>query len=495
MPKYIEFFAKFIGKKSNRKTRRKRGGGFTDGECNATPLTGEVTVPSLESKIRNPRRLNVKLVSKAFMRGSFNIATEVCSIAKESHIEEYIEDDTKGKRKRSKEQNSKISKQKTEGLICRFWTQLFYIDTNGSIINLKYPHETTESLDLFAKEMTTTMYHSNEGNALPIYDIQAVPINGPLLSFLTREQKQEYFGINTHPLHAKQMDQCLCLCVVMKKGDSYEITAENFNKTMDLFERIAESDICIDLKPENLLCSDGDVVMIDWDPNFIKKPDEMEFRTIEKKNRHLFGSSMMKYLFCMFLIINNDDEIDTFKNDINEVLDEIMKLQFTDNSDETFLFIVSSFYNQDPYYKFVLHGIFKTKFKGTINSYQWRKINPYQWRKINPKDFDVYLFMDVQKYIVNCDKKALCERLCILSDPNYIIKYDESTQSILYYKRNQCPNTFVHTALLLLPSHQCVTQLTDVKFEMNLDLDDEIEITFSYRIGESMESKSYTHPY
>jgi hypothetical protein len=273
----------------------------------------------------------------------------------------------------------------------------------------------------------------------------------------------------------------------MKKGDSYKITHENFKKTMDLFERIAENDICIDLKPDNLLCSDGRVVMIDWDPNYIKKPNEMVFGPIIKHYRHLFGSSMMKYLFCMFLIINNDDDIDTFKDDVELVLNEIMELRFTHNSKETFLFIVSSFYNNEDFHdRFVLHDIFRPKFKGTIDG--------YQWKYINPTDFDVYLFMDVQKYIVNCDKKALCERLCILSDPNYIIKYDKSTQSIVYYKLNQCPNTFVHTALRLLPSHQCVTQLTDVKFEI-IHKHLEKEITFSYRIGESMEMKSYTHPY
>ena len=191
---------------------------------------------------------------------------------------------------------------------------------------------------------------------------------------------------------------------------------------------------------------------------------------------------MMKYLFCMFLLIHNRDEIKSFKSRIIAVLDEIMATSsLTSDPNETFIFIMSSFYNNNLSYKrglsFKLNGTF------WLNSI----IGKYHLDALE-ETFNPDMFMDIRKYLVNCEEKAVYEYKCLQNDPTYRITYDPTTQSLQYIKNLQCSPTFIHFASVKCGVHQCCTQLTDVDFVMKGN-----QITFSYKIDGSQprEEKKY----
>jgi len=418
MPKYIEFIAKVVRSESKRKTRKRGGGDITT--CNFTPLTEEFTVSDLKTKIQHPHELkNLELIDRA-MSGAFNIARRArCSKTKKGPTSEEI--------------------------ICRVWKKAFYVDGRTIRCVRTYPGCVEDSLESFAKELTISIFHSNCGNTLPIYDIQAISINNPLLSFLSEDQKRKMFGQNAH-------DNCLCLCVIMKKGEPYKITRANFHKTMELFGNIAEEHLCVDIKPDNLLSSNGRVVMIDWDPQFIQETTESIDIFHDPK---LFNSCMMKYLFCMFLLIQqilNDD----FLYDVISELNKIIKtpILLTDGRSESVLFIISSFYNNtDRSEGLCLSRKLGHNFKKTFDIYLWAGF----------EDFDLDLYMEVRPYLINCPKKAHCEYLCLQNEGNYTVKYDNSTKSLRYYINHQCPPWVFHGFTSLIGFHNCSTELTGVE--------------------------------
>ena len=419
MSKYIEFVAKIVHSKSKRQTR-KRGGGDIK-KCDLTPLEGEVTVDDLKSKIRSPEILKkLKLVtSEKPMSGAFNIARSV--------------------------KCSKKPRSTSEEIICRVWKKAFYVDGHSIRCVRTYPGCVDDSLESFAEELTISIHHSTCENTLPIYDIQAITINNPLLSFLSDEKKRKIFGQNVH-------DKCVCLCVIMKKGDPYEITPENFRKTMELFGNIAEEHLCVDIKPDNLLSSKGRVVMIDWDPQFIQKTTK-GFNMIN--DPIVFNSCMMKYLFCMFLLIQQilDDD---FFDEVTEALDKIIQtpILLSDDSTKSVLFIITSFYNNTkPIEGLCLSQRLGHNFRRTFDLYLWSGF----------KTFDLDLYMDVRPYLIDCPEKARCEELCLQSEGNYTVKYDNSTKSLRYYINHQCSPGIFHDFTSWTRIHSCSTELTGVE--------------------------------
>ena len=417
MSKYIEFVAKIVRSKSKRQTRKRGGGDITI--CDLTPLTEGVTVKYLKTKIETPQELNnLKLVtSEKPMSGAFNIARSVKCL--------------------------NPSRSPSEEIICRVWKNAFYVNSSGSIHCVrKYHGCPADSLERFAEELTISIQQSTCGNTIPIYDIQAININNPLLSFLSDAEKRKIFGQNVH-------DKCLCLCVIMKKGDPYKITPDNFRKTMDLFDNIAKQDICmVDIKPDNLLSSRGRVLMIDWDPYFIQDT-KTGFQMINDTHRNLFSSCIMKYLFCMFLLIQqilNDD----FFDKVTEALDEIIEtdIVLTNGEQHSVLFIITSFYNNtNP------SVLFARNFVRTFDLYLWSGFD----------DFDLVLYMKVRPYLIDCPKKAYCEYLCLQSEGNYTVKYDNSTKSLRYYINHQCSPGIFHEFTSWTRIHSCSTELTGVE--------------------------------
>jgi hypothetical protein len=415
MSKYIEFVAKIVRSKSKRKTRKRGGGDITI--CDLTPMTEGVTVDQLKTKIKSPELLdNLTLVtSEKPMSGAFNIARSVkCS-----------------------------SRSTSEEIICRVWKNAFYVNSDSIKCVRTYHGCVEDSLESFAKELTISIFHSNCGNTLPIYDIQAISINNPLLSFLSEDQKIRIFGQNNN---------CLCLCVIMKKGEPYKITRANFHKTMELFGNIAEEHLCVDIKPDNLLSNKGQVVMIDWDPQFIQKTT----KSIDMiDDPILFNSCMMKYLFCMFLLIQQILNDDIF-NDVISELNKIIKtpILLTDGRPESVLFIISSFYNNtDRSEGLCLSRNLGHNFKKTFDIYLWSGF----------EDFELDLYMEVRPYLINCPKKAHCEYLCLQNEGNYTVKYDNSTKSLRYYINHQCSSGIFHSFTSWSGIHSCSTELTGVE--------------------------------
>ena len=430
MSKYIEFVAKIVRSKSKRQTRKRGGGDIRS--CKLTPLKGEVKVADLKTKIISPELLNnLKLVpSDKPMSGAFNIATSVKCL--------------------------NPSRSPSEEIICRVWKKAFYVDEHSIRCVRTYPNCVDDSLERFAEELTISIQQSTCGNTIPIYDIQAININNPLLSFLSDAEKRKIFGQNVH-------DKCLCLCVIMKKGDPYEITRANFRKTMELFDNIAKQDICmVDIKPGNLLSSRGRVLMIDWDPYFIQDT-KTGFQMINDTHRNLFSSCIMKYLFCMFLLIQqilNDD----FFDKVTEALDEIIEtdIVLTNGKLHSVLFIITSFYNNtNP------SVLFARNFVRTFDLYLWSGFD----------DFDLVLYMEVRPYLIDCPKKAYCEYLCLQSKGNYTVKYDNSTKSLRYYINHQCSPGIFHEFTSWTRIHSCSTELTGVELTYDKDRQ-KISITY-----------------
>jgi len=427
MSKYIEFVAKVVRSKSKRQTRKRGGGDITI--CDLTPLTEGVTVEYLKTKIRTPQELKkLKLVpSNEPMSGAFNIARSV--------------------------KCSKKPRSTSEEIICRVWKKAFYVDGHSIRCVRTYPGCVDDSLESFAEELTISIHHSKCENTLPIYDIQAITINNPLLSFLSNEKKRKIFGPNVQ-------DKCVCLCVIMKKGDPYKITPDNFHKTMDLFGNIAEEHLCVDIKPDNLLSSKGRVVMIDWDPQFIQKTTK-GFNMITIPHQILFCSCMMKYLFCMFLLIQQILDIPFF-NEVTRALDKIIQtdIVLTNGETQNVLFIIGSFYNNTKSIEgLCLSEKLGHNFRRTFDLYLWSGF----------KTFDLDLYMDVRPYLIDCPKKARCEELCLQSECKYPVKYDNSTKSLRYYINNQCSPGIFHDFTSWSRIHSCSTELTGVELTYDED--------------------------
>ena len=436
MSKYIDFVAKVVRSKSKRKTR-KRGGGDIK-KCDLTPMTGEITVEYLKTKIRSPEGLdNLTLIPHELMSGAYNIARRVTCTKK-----------------------SKTSKNSTsDEIICRVWKKALNVDSHNTI-RFVDGYRLDEYLERFATELTISI---NQGeNTLPIYDIQAITIENKLLEGLYHK---EIFGQNV-------TERSVCLCVIMKKGEPYEITRDNnFRKTMELFERIAENYFCVDIKTDNLLCSKDsrgrpNVVMIDWDPKLI-----LEVRYLYNiHDKVLLSSCMMKYLFCMFSLINlifyDKRFIEGIITELKGIINEQIRL--TDDTTESVLFIITSFYNNThPSKGLCLHENIRGMFRSTFSRYLLDRVT-----KI-PLD----LYMNIRKYVIDCREKANYEERCLQSIGNYTVVYNNHTKSLQYSINHECTPGLFHSLKCCTGLHSCSTELKNV--ELTYDTEAEmVSITY-----------------
>ena len=71
--------------------------------------------------------------------------------------------------------------------------------------------------------------------------------------------------------------------------------------------------------------------------------------------------------------------------------------------------------------------------------------------------------MDVRPYLIDCPEKARCEELCLQSEGNYTVKYDNSTKSLRYYINHQCSPGIFHDFTSWTRIHSCSTELTGVE--------------------------------
>lgn len=456
MSKYIEFDV-VIQKKSKRKTRRKRGGGDIT-KCDLTPLTHEVTVADLKAKIRSPERLdNLTVIPSELMSGAYNIARPVTCTTK-----------------------SRKSKQSaSEKIICRFWKKAFYVEKSGSIrfVDLS---ELDEYLNRFAEELSIAI--EQDENTLPMYDIKAVSLENKLLNILNDAEKREIFG---QPPGSHTLADCVCLCVIMKKGEPYEITLENFRKTMLLLERIGEKYLYVDIKTDNFLCSKDsegtpNVVIIDFDPKLILMVNLLNDIIIDKV---LLSICIMKYLFCIFLLINIDfyDEsfIDVIITELEGIINEQIRL--TSGATKSVLFIITSFYN--PNNGLSLPKNIRIMFRMTFYTYSLAKVT-----KIS-----LALYMKIRKYVIDCPEKAMCEERYLQSIGNINVKYDNVPKSLRYIMNHQCRPGPLHSITLTLFSgfHSCFTELTEVEWTYEEDTQN---IMFSYRMDGKLYSKILSQP-
>jgi hypothetical protein len=432
MSKYIEFVVKVVRSKSKRKTRKRGGGDITT--CDLTPLEGEVTVEQLKTKIRTPEPLdNLTLISHEVMSGAYNIARRVTC-------------------------TKKSKKSTSEEIICRVWKKALNVGSDNTI---KFVDGSRlDNLERFATELTISI---NQGeNTLPIYDIKAITIGNKLLE---RLDHKEIFGQNV-------TERSVCLCVIMKKGEPYEITRDNnFRKTMNLFERIAENYFCVDIKTDNLLCSNDsrgrpNVVMIDWDPKLV-----LELRYLYNiHDKVLLSSCMMKYLFCMFSLINLTFYDERFIEGIITELEGIINEQITltDDTTESVLFIITSFYNNTkPSDGLCLHENIRGMFRRTFSRYLLDRVT----------EIPLDLYMNIRKYVIDCREKAKHEERCLQSIGNYTVVYNNHTKSLQYSINNECTPGLFHSLKCCAGLHSCSTELKNV--ELTYDTEAEmVNITY-----------------
>ena len=194
--------------------------------------------------------------------------------------------------------------------------------------------------------------------------------------------------------------------------------------------------------------------MIDWDPQFIQKTTK-GFQMINENDRISFSSCMMKYLFCMFLLIQQilDDD---FFDKVTKALDKIIEttIELTNGEQHSVLFIITSFYNNPNPIK-----AFARNFVRTFDLYLWSGF----------KTFDLDLYMDVRPYLIDCPEKARCEELCLQSEGKYTVKYDNSTKSLRYYINHQCSPGIFHDFTSWSRIHSCSTELTGVELTYDKD--------------------------
>jgi len=454
MSKYIEFDV-VIQKKSKRKTRRKRGGGDIT-NCDLTPLTREVTVADLKAKIRSPERLdNLTVIPSELMSGAYNIARPVTCTTKS---------------RKSKQSASEV-------IICRFWKKAFYVEKGGSIRFVDLSN-LDEYLNRFAEELSIAI--EQDENTLPMYDIKAVSLENKLLNILNDAEKREIFG---QPPGSHTLADCVCLCVIMKKGEPYEITLENFRKTMLLLERIGEKYLYVDIKTDNFLCSKDsegtpNVVIIDFDPKLILMVNLLNDIIIDKV---LLSICIMKYLFCIFLLINIDfyDEsfIDVIITELEGIINEQIRL--TSGETKSVLFIITSFYN--PNNGLSLPNNIRRMFRDTFYTYSLAKIS-----KIS-----LPLYMKIRKYVIDCPEKAMCEERYLQSIGNINVEYDNVPKSLRYRINHQCRPGIFHVFKSKLGIHSCFTELRGVEWTYEEDTQN---IMFSYRMDGKLYSKILSQP-
>lgn len=326
MSKYIEFDV-VIQKKSKRKTRRKRGGGDIT-NCDLTPLTWEsdqLTPLILMDKLFSKIELPVTYESMIGVGGSNLVMAVDCE---SSHI------------------------------VCRVLTNGFRQDEKH--IYTSKGNRAEFVLSNFANEVNAMIYFSECQLSPVIYDVQSM--NSPLLqsmetlSNLSQKDKIEIFGEHA----VKFPEYWLYICLFMEKGEPYKATTENFQETMELFDRIAEAtnNMCLDVKADNLVLMKEVPKIIDLDPYFMMNKTiltsillEKEIDIPENEINHLM-SSVMKYLFCMHVIIHTEILDETFQSTIMEQLTTIARTIYS--SQFPFLFIMKHLYENHEVLKQII---------------------------------------------------------------------------------------------------------------------------------------------
>lgn len=476
MSRYIEINGKIVryNKITKRRKTCRRGGGFEGTACDFIPMeekSFDELKKVIKTKTRNPiadLEWNLQLLSgHKYRKGGFNIVVDVGCI-------------------------EPVSKKRKAGvdIVCRILKTPFYNDERQGIM---FVGKSTDSsvIDPLTREIIIQL--QQQANSVAIYDIQAISINHPLLQFLEPQKKIEMFKLpdNYEIEYPQPQPQLYVLCIIMERGDPYEITSENFDTTMTLFESVAKNHICIDVKPANLLyCREG-VKMIDFDPYYVKETTDSFFRNI--KHPVLFGSCMMKYLFCMYLIIRKRDIISAimtrFMEKVTDVLDELIasNIELTDGTSLPFMFIMSSLYNIKNNSIFGFTNGFDLS--GLIDKYHFTSL-------MNHSKLSKQLFIQIRKYLIDCEKKAEYEYMCLKSSPKFEIKYDMATQSLRYYIKNQCPPSFQHSFIFLMTSHICQHEIYDIEFSIkkkksNTNTKTQYIITFSYTNNRIRESETF----
>ena len=243
--------------------------------------------------------------------------------------------------------------------------------------------------------------------------------------------------LHESPIPADSQD--VYLFSIMERGVDYEITLDNIEKAIKLFEKLSRYGIIsIDIKPENLLMIErtqdpSHIVLIDTDPHFLLQNDI--FR-IPFSELHSFGSSLMKYLFCMYLLIAynasdiSEDIIEYLLSILQEISSHIFLFSYENrgNKDVHFLDIISLFYNHSS-------NIFKDHysfFVNIINSYHFNSLSNFIRSSYSPSLFLKYI--RIRNFLVNCSIKVKFEQNMIRKyiHENIKVKFDEETNTMIY---------------------------------------------------------------
>lgn len=431
MARYIEDFGRIIKRKKKtqcvkksqkqRKTR-KRGGGFEGETCDFTPISHSVTGHYLKGIFRQEDyKWNLNGVELGHKNGSFNIVKEVtCKIGGQS-----------------------------QRIVCRISKDVFYKDYIGGFfygnsidtVAKNFKKECTEKLNEFANELNIQI--ELQPASLPIYDLQVIELNHEFFNFLSDKEKIELFELI--PKYKRDLPPLYCLCVVMKKGEPYRDTEYNFRKTMKIFSDTGKKGICcMDVKPDNMLCINGEVFMIDFDTRFVKR--STYFHYIQAPE--LFCTYIMQYLFCMFIIINN--LFSDFKLVVIEKLDKLMSKELIqkDGKSHSFMFFISLLYNNNTN--------LVNPFRAIINGYQ---LKYFVFPKRIVDMSQIHQFINLRKYIIICEQKSKNERRLLFKN-DFTCLYDNKTQTIIYTRVKDGK------------------ELINVDFTINL----ESKVSFSYTI-------------
>ena len=450
MSRYIEINGKIVryNKITKRRKTRRRGGGFEGTECNFTPIQ-EISFEDLKMEIQKKTRYpikkwNLKSNGKKYIRGTYNIVTDVECINKSRKRKSINETD----------------------IVCRILKNPFFIGPEHEQ-QVTFINSSDDVIDKITREIIIQLQQKD--NSLAIYDIQAIPIYHSILSNLTSEEINSEFGLSRN-----YESQLYVLCIVMERGEPYILDEEHLKKTMTLFELVAKKHICIDVKPANLLCIHKDVKMIDFDPDFVK--ETAFFSNIT--DPIFFGSCVMKYLFCIFLIIF--ENVDIKDTNINKELTLLTSttIQLTNGTEHSFMFIMSSLYSNNS-------SIFTLDFISTQYNFIYFMrnftliIDKYHFIDFMRNKKTLLLFIQIRKYLIDCKKKADYEYRCLNSSPNFKIKYDMATQSLRYY---QCRSNF-------FSFFNCQNEIYNIEFS----IDENNLITFSYTNNENRESETFQH--
>jgi hypothetical protein len=168
------------------------------------------------------------------------------------------------------------------------------------------------------------------------------------------------------------------------------------------------------------------IVLIDTDPYFLMN---QELFIMQFAKLYDFGNILIKYLFCMYLVIKTRDILDDIKLYVLSILDTISSqtIVFSDKP-YNFIEIISLFYND---YK----TIFKDEHQSFIKIINEYHLNPLQ--NFITSSYSEVLFkkyIHIRKFLVNCKAKVAYETNMFRKyfTINIIVKFNKETNTISY---------------------------------------------------------------